>query len=103
MNPYPLMLNFGTINTSVVDCLYPHVHYAIDNMSESMPPQVSCNENLGPMLLAVSYVLLCTAITAVVLRLYVKLGLQNGIRSDDYTIVASLVSHNRPEQLLGLH
>ena len=44
------------------------------------------------MLLAVSYVLLCTAITAVALRLYVKLGLRNGVKSDDYTIVASLVS-----------
>ena len=70
-------------------------------MSEPIPPQLSCHENLGPMLLAVSYVLLCTAITAVALRLYVKLGLQNGIRSDDYTIVASLVSQSRPEQLLG--
>lgn len=46
------------------------------------------------MLLAVSYVLLCTAITAVALRLYVKLGLRNGVKSDDYTIVASLVSPN---------
>lgn len=46
------------------------------------------------MLLAVSYVLLCTAITAVALRLYVKLGLRNGVRSDDYTVVASLVSPN---------
>ena len=44
------------------------------------------------MLLSVGYALLCTAISAVVLRLYVKLGLHNGIRSDDYTIVASLVS-----------
>ena len=72
-------------------------------MSEPMPSPVSCNENLGPMLLAVSWVLLCTAITAVVLRLYVKLGLQNGIRSDDYTIVASLVSQTRLKQPLGLH
>ena len=44
------------------------------------------------MLLAVSYTLLFTAIVAVILRLYVKLGPHNGIRSDDYTIVASLVS-----------
>lgn len=63
-------------------------------MSEPMPSQASCDENQGPMLLAVSYVLLCTAITSVVLRLYVKLGLQNGVRSDDYTIVASLVGLN---------
>ena len=103
MSSTPLLPNSRIVNTSGIHCLYPHVNYANDIMSEPIPPPVSCNENLGPMLLAVSYVLLCTAITAVVLRLYVKLGLQNGIRSDDYTIVASLVSHNRPEQLLGLH
>lgn len=44
------------------------------------------------MLLAVSYALLCTAISAVVLRLYVKLGLHNGVRADDYTILASLIA-----------
>lgn len=50
------------------------------------------------MLLAVSYVLLCTAVTAVTLRLYVKLGLRNGVKSDDYTIVASLVRPSRFRQ-----
>ena len=70
-------------------------------MSEPMPSQASCSENLGPMLLAVSYVLLCTAITAVALRLYVKLGLRNGIRSDDYTIVASLVSPDSTKSAFG--
>lgn len=63
-------------------------------LSEKTPSQESCSDNLGPMLLAVSYVLLCTAITAVALRLYVKLGLRNGVKSDDYTIVASLVGPN---------
>ena len=61
-------------------------------MSQPMLPEASCSENRGPMLLAVSYTLLCTAISAVMLRLYVKLGPRNGIKSDDYTIVASLVS-----------
>lgn len=63
-------------------------------MPEPTPMQASCNENQGPMLLALSWVLLCTAISSVALRLYVKLGLQNGVRSDDYTIIASLVSQN---------
>ena len=72
-------------------------------MSEPvLPLQASCSENLGPMLLAVSYVLLCTAITAVVLRLYVKLGLHNGIRSDDYTILASLVSEKWIQTVSGV-
>lgn len=53
------------------------------------------------MLLAVSYALLCAAITSVVLRLYVKLGPQKGIRSDDYTIVASLVSQNSTKAVFG--
>lgn len=53
------------------------------------------------MLLAVSYALLCTAISAVVLRLYVKLGLHNGVRSDDYTIVASLVSQQSKSTAFG--
>lgn len=70
-------------------------------MSESMPMQASCNENQGPMLLALSYTLLCTAISAVVLRLYVKLRLHNDLGSDDYTIVASLVSQESPEMALG--
>lgn len=46
------------------------------------------------MLLSVAYALLFTAIVTITLRLYVKLGLKNGVRSDDYTIVASLVSHD---------
>ena len=70
-------------------------------MSELIPSQASCRENQGPMLLAVSYALLCTAITSVVLRLYVKLGPHNGIRSDDYTIVASLVSPNSTKMAFG--
>ena len=44
------------------------------------------------MLLSVAYALLFTAIVTILLRLFVKLGLKNGVRSDDYTIVASLVS-----------
>ena len=64
--------------------------------------QASCSENQGPMLLAVSYTLLCTAITAVLLRLYVKLGLQNGIKSDDYTITASLVSQSSSNALFDI-
>ena len=53
------------------------------------------------MLLALGYALLFTAITSVALRLYVKLGLDNGVRSDDYTIVASLVSQNSTDQTFG--
>ena len=70
-------------------------------MSELIPTQASCNENQGPMLLALGYVLLFTAISSVVLRLYVKLGLNNGVRSDDYTIVASLVSQNSTKPSSG--
>ena len=63
-------------------------------MSEPMLTPESCRENQGPMLLAVGWVLLCIAICAVMLRLYIKMGLHNGVRSDDYTIVASLVSQD---------
>lgn len=70
-------------------------------MSELTPMQASCNENQGPMLLALGYALLFTAITSVALRLYVKLGLDNGVRSDDYTIVASLVSRKPTDQTSG--
>lgn len=115
----PLLPNFRIFSTircrpctalqaPYIFILYPHVNCAYDDISdpvlssEQMPSQGSCDENLGPMLLAVSYVLLCTAITAVALRLYVKLGLRNGVKSDDYTIVASLVSPNLDKvSLLG--
>lgn len=53
------------------------------------------------MLLSVGWVLLAIAIASVGLRLYVKLGLNNGVRSDDYTIVASLVSQNSTKRALG--
>ena len=46
------------------------------------------------MLLAVSYSLLAVAFIVVTLRIFLRLGLRNGISSDDYTIVASLVSRN---------
>ena len=46
------------------------------------------------MIVAVTYILLCIAILAVFLRLYVRLGLRIGkISSDDYTIAASLVGY----------
>ena len=53
----------------------------------------ACSENQGPMILAVSFSLLAIAIIAVLLRLHIRLGLRNGLSADDYTIVASLVSH----------
>ena len=68
-------------------------------MSEPMSTQASCNQNQGPMLLSVGWALLFTAIVTVVLRLYVKLGLKNGVRSDDYTILASLVSQDSTTEL----
>ncbi len=43
------------------------------------------------MLLVLTWVLLSVAIIAVSVRLYFRLGLRNGIRADDYTIIASLV------------
>lgn len=61
-------------------------------MSDPMLTHASCHENQGPMLLSVGWVLLAIAIASVGLRLYVKLGLNNGVRSDDYTIVASLIA-----------
>lgn len=63
-------------------------------MADSVPAHLLllCGENQGPMLLAVSYSLLAIAIITVLLRLQCRVGLRNGISSDDYTIVASLVS-----------
>lgn len=63
-------------------------------MAESVQIPAACSENQGPMLLAVSYSLLTIAIITVILRLYLRLGLRNGINSDDYTILASLVGHD---------
>lgn len=56
------------------------------------PLQASCSDNQGPEILVVSYALLSIAIVVICLRLYLRLGLRHGICSDDYTIVASLVS-----------
>lgn len=61
-------------------------------MAELGPLQALCTENQGPMILIVSYVLLSLAIVTIGLRLYLRLGLRHGISSDDYVIVASLVS-----------
>lgn len=57
-----------------------------------------CSENQGPMILGVSYSLLAIAIVTVILRLHVRLGLRHGIKSDDYTILASLVSQKSVPQ-----
>lgn len=65
-------------------------------MAEFGPVQALCLENQGPMILAVSYVLLSLAIVAVGLRLYLRLGLRHGISSDDYVLVASCVSRQDP-------
>lgn len=46
------------------------------------------------MVLAVSHLLLAIAIITVILRIHLRFGLRHGIKSDDYTIVASLVSSN---------
>ncbi len=62
-------------------------------MAEKGPTPAPCDENQGPMILAVSFSLLATAIIAVLLRLHIRLGLSNGLDADDYTIAASLASH----------
>ena len=62
-------------------------------MAQLGPSSPSCRDNQGPLILAVSYALLAIAIITVILRLHIRLGLRNGLNADDYTIVASLVSH----------
>ena len=54
------------------------------------PPQ--CEENRGGSLLVLSYTLVSIAIITVVLRVWFRRSLRNGISWDDYFIVASLVS-----------
>ena len=60
-------------------------------MADSSALYLKCNESQQTMLLTLSWALLSVAIIAVSLRLYFRLGLRNGIRGDDYTIIASLV------------
>ena len=61
-------------------------------MVDSSVANPKCIESQQTMLLALSWSLLSVAIVAVSLRLYFRLvALQNGIRGDDYTIVAALV------------
>ncbi|KAL2058496.1 hypothetical protein ABVK25_001224 [Lepraria finkii] len=60
-------------------------------MAEPESALAPCSDNNGPMILIVSYVLMSTAIIAVVLRLYLRSSLRHGLSSDDYTIAASLV------------
>lgn len=60
-------------------------------MAEPQSALAPCSDNNGPMILIVSYVLMSTAIIAVVLRLYLRSNLRHGLSSDDYTIAASLV------------
>ena len=60
-------------------------------MADLLTALAKCKESQQTMLLALSWVLLSIAIIAVSLRLYFRLGLRNGIRGDDYTIIASLV------------
>lgn len=50
------------------------------------------------MILILTYVLLSLAIITVVLRLYSRSSLRHGLRADDFTVVASLVSL-RPDYL----
>ncbi len=61
-------------------------------MEEQGLVSASCSENQGPMILGISYSLLAIAIITVILRLHLRFGLRHGIKSDDYTMVASLVS-----------
>ena len=44
------------------------------------------------MILTLAYVLLSLAIITVVSRLYSRSSLRHGLRADDFTVVASLVS-----------
>ena len=60
-------------------------------MADMSAAFLNCKESQQTMLLTLSWVLLSLAIIAVSLRLYFRLGLRNGIRGDDYTIIASLV------------
>lgn len=61
-------------------------------MERPGPASASCSEDQGPMVLALSYSLLAIAIITVVLRVHFRFGLCNGLSSDDYTMVASVVS-----------
>ncbi|KAL6721282.1 hypothetical protein ACLMJK_000384 [Lecanora helva] len=61
-------------------------------MSELGPASPSCLVNQGPMVLAVSYALLATAIITIALRVHIRIGLRTGLNTDDYTIIASLIA-----------
>ncbi|KAL8716908.1 MAG: hypothetical protein Q9225_005794 [Loekoesia sp. 1 TL-2023] len=55
------------------------------------PPPALCHENRGPLLLGYGWTLLGLAVLTVATRIYLRLGLRNGIHWDDYTVVASLL------------
>ena len=69
-------------------------------MAESEPMSASCNENQGPVILAVSYSLLAIAIMTVILRLHIRCGLRSGLCADDYTIAISLVRYTSLRSLM---
>jgi hypothetical protein len=68
-----------------------YLYSTFDVMADTTAALSKCNENQQTMLLSLSWVFLSVAIFAVSGRLYFRLGLRNGIRADDYTIIASLV------------
>lgn len=56
------------------------------------PTPALCHENHGPLLLGFGWTLLSLAVLTVALRVYFRLAFRNGMHSDDFFVVASLVS-----------
>ena len=67
-------------------------------MSEPSPDLIlaACAENNGPMLLAVGWALLALATIVVFLRIVFRHRYGNGLRADDYTMLASMVLLSSP-------
>jgi len=81
-----------TIPLELVVITVSDLSYILGIMADSSVANPKCNESQQTMLLGLSWGLLSLAIVAVLLRLYFRLfALRNGIRGDDYTILAALV------------
>lgn len=61
-------------------------------MDAPLPTNVLCHEDNGPLLLGYTWAVFSLAVWTVALRIFFRLVGRNGIHSDDYFVMASLVS-----------
>ena len=72
----------------------------MENESSALPV---CKKNRGTLLLRLGWTLQAIAIIVVVLRIWLRRNIRDGISWDDYFIVASLVSGSALEEGMTRH